>query len=293
MKIGLIDIDSKIPNLALMKISAYFKAQGGKVELTSPLFAGQFHFVFASKIFNYTEKPILPEKAILGGSGYSLKTCLDNNIEYLMPDYSLYNCNYAIGFTSRGCNRKCQFCIVPEKEGKWHKVGDIYQFWNGQKKLKLLDNSLNTDEDFFIEIVKQFRKEQIEVDFSQGLDIRYLTDKQANYLKQVKLWKRIHFAWDLMGTERAVKRGIKVLTKYKLNWQSTFYVLIGFNTTPEEDLYRVEILRELKVDPFVMPYDKFNRYQMDFSRWVNRKEIFKSVKWEDYKLDIKRRNDEG
>ena len=286
MKVGLIDIDSKIPNLALMKLSAYFKARGDKVELTSPLFADQFDEIFASKIFNYTEKPILPEKAILGGSGYSLKTCLDNDVEFLMPDYSLYNCDYAMGFTSRGCNRKCPFCIVPEKEGKWHEVGGIYQFWNGQKRLKLLDSSLNANENFFIEIVKQFIKEQVEVDFSQGLDIRYLTDRQVFYLKQVKLWGYVHFAWDLMKTEKAVKRGIKILTKYKLNWRSTFYVLIGFDTSRGEDLYRVNTLRGLNVESFAMPYDKHNRYQMDFSRWVNRKEIFKTVSWEDYRSNL-------
>jgi len=292
MKIGLIDIDSKIPNLALMKLSTYFKAQGGKVELTSPLFADQFDEVFASKIFNYTEKPVLPEKAILGGSGYSLKTCLDNDVEYLMPDYSLYNCDYAMGFTSRGCNRKCPFCIVPEKEGKWHDVGDIYHFWNGQDRLKLLDNSLNTDEDFFIEIAKQFINEQIEVDFSQGLDIRYLTDKQTFYLKQVKIWGYTHFAWDFMKTEKAVRHGIKILTKYKMNWKSTFYVLIGFNTSQEEDLYRVNTLRDLKVQSFAMPYDKHDRYQKDFARWVNHKAIFNTINWKDYKYNFEGENHE-
>lgn len=288
MKIGLIDVDSKIPNLALMKLSAYLKAQGHMVELTSPLFAEDFDEIFASKIFDYTIKPILPEKTILGGSGYSLETCLDNDIEYLMPDYSLYNCDYAIGFTSRGCNRKCSFCIVPEKEGKWCDAGDIYQFWNGQERLKLLDNSLNTNEDFFIEILSQVINEQIEIDLSQGLDIRYLTDKQARYLKQVKLWKPIHFAWDFMETERAVRQGIKILTKYKLNWQSTFYVLIGFNTTKEEDLYRVNVLRGLNVESFAMPYDKYDQYQKAFTRWVNHKAIFKTVSWGDYKYNIKK-----
>jgi len=287
MKIGLIDIDSKIPNLALMKISAYFKTQGNQIKMTSPLFADQFDEIFASKIFNYTEKPILPDRTIVGGSGYSLDAKLDEDMENLMPDYSLYNCDYAMGFTSRGCNRNCPFCIVPEKEGKWQAVCDIYQFWNGQNHLKLLDNSLNTDENFFIAIVSQMIKEKIEIDFSQGLDIRYLTDKQAFYLKQVKLWKRIHFAWDLMGTEKAVRRGVKILTKYKLNWQSTFYVLIGFNTTPEEDLYRIETLRNLKVNSFVMPFDKFDRYQKNFARWVNRKAIFENVKWQDYNRSIK------
>lgn len=282
MKIGLIDVDSKIPNLALMKISAYFKNQGDQVELTSSLFADQFDELFASKIFNYTEKPILTNKAIIGGSGYSLKIELDEDMENLMPDYSLYDCDYAMGFTSRGCNRNCPFCIVPKKEGKWRSVCDIYQFWNGQNHIKLLDNSLNTDEDHFEMILNQLIENKIKTSFDQGLDIRYLTEKQAWLLMKVRLWKRIHFAWDLMISEPFVRHGISNLYHHKLRRKSMFYVLIGFNTTQEEDLYRVEELRGLGVDPFVMPYDKYNRYQKDFARWVNMKAIFKSVEWKNY-----------
>ncbi len=283
MKIGLIDIDSKIPNLALMKLSTYFKNQGHEVELTSPLFAGEYDETFASKVFTYSEMPILPDNTIVGGSGYSLDSWLDEDTEVLMPDYSLYDRNYAIGFTTRGCNRKCPFCIVPAKEGKFHIVGDIHNFWSDQEKLMLLDNSLNTDENHFLMICNQIEKEKIYVDFSQGLDIRYLTDTQAKALKKLKLWKQIHFAWDLIETEPFVRQGILILSNHKLISKSMFYVLVGFNTTPEEDLYRVELLRDFKIDPFIMPYDKFDEYQKNFARWVNHKAIFKSVEWKNYR----------
>lgn len=285
MKIGLIDIDSKMPNLALMKLSAYFKNLGHEVELTSPLFADGYDEAFASKIFTYSEMPILPDTAIVGGSGYSLDSWLDEDIEAMMPDYSLYNCDYAIGFTTRGCNRECPFCIVPKKEGNFHIVGDIYGFWQGQKRLMLLDNSLNTDEDHFLMICGQIEKEKISVDFNQGLDIRHLTDIQAEALSELKLWGQtpLRFAWDLMENEPFVRHGIHILYHHKLLSKTMFYVLIGFNTTEEEDLYRIETLRGLKTEPFVMPYDKFNKYQKSLTRWVNHKAIFKSVKWEDYK----------
>jgi len=283
MKVGLIDLDSKMPNLALMKISRYFKSLNYKVELTSPLFAKDYDELFASKIFTYSEMPMLPESTIIGGSGYSLDSRLDESIENLMPDYSLYGCDYAIGFTTRGCNRKCPFCIVPKKEGKFHVVGDIYDFWQGQKKLMLLDNSLNTDEDHFLKIYDQVKKEKVSINFNQGLDIRYLTDIQAKALTELKLWKQIHFAWDLMESEPLVRHGISILYHHNLISKSMFYVLIGFNTTKEEDLYRVEELRGLGIDPFVMPYDKFDEYQKAFARWVNMKSVFKSVSWKDYK----------
>ena len=286
MKVGLIDIDSKIPNLALMKLSAYHKQLGHQVEFTSPLFANQngYDLLIASKIFDYTSMPILPKGTQIGGSGYDLKKKLIDPVEHIYPDYELYNCDFAIGYTSRGCNRRCPFCIVPKKEGKFKVVcDDIREFWRGQGRLMLLDNSINTDDEHFYRILLYLINHRIKVDFNQGLDIRYLTNRQAFYLTEVSLWKQIHFAWDLMSSEKAVRRGVDILGQYKLKHKSMFYVLIGFNTTPEEDLYRVEVLRGLDIDPFVMPFDKFNPYQRDFARWVNHKAIFRSVKWDDYK----------
>ncbi len=283
MKVGLIDIDSKIPNLALMKLSAWAKSKGHEVELTSPLFANQYDEIWASKVFDFTEMPNLPKDAVVGGSGISLGTHLPFEDAEFMPDYELYDCKYAMGFTSRGCDRECPWCIVPRKEGKWYPIADIYDFWSNQEKVKLLDSSINTNENHFLMICDQIERNNIHVDFSQGLDIRYLTDTQAMVLSNLKLWKQIHFAWDLIQLEKHVREGIKILDRYKLIHKSMFYVLIGFNSSPEEDLYRVETLRGLGVDPFVMPYDKFKKYQRSFARWVNHKAIFKSVKWEDYK----------
>lgn len=282
MKIGLIDIDSKIPNLALMKLSAYMKKQGNRVELTSPLFAENYDRIYASKIFDFSEMPNLPDNTIIGGSGYDLKISLPPSFDNIYPDYDLYKCKYAIGFTSRGCNRKCPWCVVPEMEGNWYAVTDIYKFWDNQDRIMLLDNSLNTNNDHFEKILNQLIEEKVKVDFNQGLDIRYLDDKQANLLSKVKLWKQIHFAWDFREIEWAVRRGISTLIRYGLKNKVMFYVLIGFNSTQEDDLYRIDILQGLGIDPFVMPYDKFDKYQRRFARWVNHKAIFKSVKWKDY-----------
>lgn len=283
MKIGLIDIDSKIPNLALMKISAWHKTQGDEVKFYDPLLDKPDR-VYASKVFNFTpDYQYWPDCEIVkGGSGYDLKTELPPEVESLYPDYSLYNCDYAIGFTTRGCIRNCQFCIVPRKEGKIRAVGDIYNFWHGQKRLMLLDNNLTALPDHMEKVCKQLIKEKIQTDFNQGLDIRLITDDMAQLLAKVRLWKQIHFAFDDVRLERQVREGISILTKHMPASRLMFYVLIGFNSTPEEDLYRVETLRGLGVDPFVMPYDKRDPYQRHFARWCNRKEIFKTVAWKDY-----------
>jgi hypothetical protein len=100
--------------------------------------------------------------------------------------------------------------------------------------------------------------------FQQGIDIRILNDKQCEALKTIKIHKQIHFAWDNPKEDVTLK--IELLKKYIKPYKLMCYVLIGYWSTPEEDLYRVETLRSLKIDPSVMPYDKFDRYQKNFAR---------------------------
>jgi len=271
-----------------MKISAYYKSKGNKVKFYESLLDNP-DVIYASKIFNFTQDyQDYPSNIPIykGGTAYNIQEKLLPEIETIYPDYSLYNCDYAMGFTTRGCIRKCSFCLVPNKEGNIHVVGDLYNFWHGQEYVKLLDNNLTALPKQFEIICKQLIKENIKTDFSQGLDIRLVTPEIAQILSRVKLWKQIHFAFDNINDERKVMDGINVLVnngikKYKL----MFFVLIGFNSTQEEDLYRIELLRSLKVDPFVMPFDKNDKYQKSFARWVNHKAIFKTVSWKDYKYN--------
>ena len=281
MKIGLIDIDSKIPNLALMKISAWHKTQGDSVEFYMPLW--NYDKVYASKVFNFSDTPELPEGAVTGGTGFSLTSTLPDEIEAIYPDYSLYRCDYAMGFITRGCVRKCSFCVVPQKEGKINRVAEISQFWRGQDRIKLFDNNLTAHPDC-LSILKELRLTQAKIDFSQGLDLRLITPKIAQELSMIRLWKQVHFAWDDIRLEKKIFNGLTILTengvkKYKI----MVYVLIGFDSTHEENYHRVMRLKEYGVDPFVMPYDRSDDYQADFARWVNHKAIFKTVTWEEYR----------
>ena len=94
----------------------------------------------------------------------------------------------------------------------------------------------------------------------------------------------LHCAWD--NPKEDLRGKIKELCKYVKPYKITVYVLIGYWSTPEEDLWRVEELRKLKVNPFVMPFNKKDKYQRAFVRWVNHKAIFKSVEWENYKKKV-------
>lgn len=283
MRIGLIDIDSKIPNLALMKLSAWHKAQGDLVEFHMPLW--KYDKIYASKIFNFTDSPELPENCIKGGSGFDLTSKLPNEIENIYPDYSLYRCEFAIGFLTRGCSRKCDFCIVPKKEGNIKRSSDISSFWKDQSHIMLLDNNLTAHPDC-IDILKDLQKTKAKINISQGLDLRLMTPEIAQELVKLKRWKnaRIHFAWDDVRLEKSILKGLDIVLQTGIHPDRlSVYILIGYNSTPEEDLYRVEILREKGVNSYIMPFDKSNIYQKRFTRWGNHKAIFKSVKWADYK----------
>ena len=117
MKIGLIDVDGKMPNLALMKLSAWHKERGDDVDLTMPVLAAGYDKVYMSKVFTWSDMPCLPDNAEVGGTGCDLHKTLPDEIEHLCPDYLLYKMDYSMGFLTRGCIRKCEFCFVPEKEG--------------------------------------------------------------------------------------------------------------------------------------------------------------------------------
>jgi len=291
VKVAIYDVDSKIPNLALMKISAWHKQQGDEVEHYMPLLRDEYDRIYASKIFNFSDDSMLSdERMIIGGTGWDMKKTLPDEIENMVPDYSIYNYPHNIGFTMRGCRLKCSFCVVPEKEGKPYGVSTIEEIWTQResKHIVLLDN------DFFgnpawNDRIEEIRELGLQVNFSQGLNIRNIKAEQAAAVASVKFSnmsgkkKQVHFAWDDPRHEKLIHKGIKTCIEAGLKpYQMAFYVLIGYHSTPEEDMHRVEVLRSYGCDPFVMPYNKEDPYQAKFTRWVNHKAIFKTVKWEDY-----------
>ena len=294
-KIGIYDVDSRIPNLALMKISAYHKALGDEVEMYSPLFADSYSKVYASKIFDFSDGSFInPDRMIVGGTGWNLKTKLPDEIENLTPDYTLYNYSHSIGFTMRGCRLRCGFCLVPEKEGKPKRNNTIPEIWTQRDSdfVMLIDNDFFGNPEWSARI-DELRELNLKVNFSQGLNIRNLKPDQAEALASVNFrnthntGKQVYFAWDDPRHEKLIHKGIKLCLDHGIKaYQMAFYVLIGYHSTEAEDMHRINVLRGYGCDPYVMPYDKLDPYQKRFTRWVNHKAIFNSVDWDDYKTGI-------
>lgn len=295
MKIGIYDVDSKIPNLALMKISTYHKKKGDKVEWYSPLFIDSYDKIYASKIFDFSDGFLInPERMIVGGTGWNLYTTLPTEIERLIPDYTLYDCPHSIGFTMRGCRLRCSFCLVPEKEGKPKPNNTIDEIWTQRDSdfVMLLDNDFFGNPEW-PERIAELQDFGLKVNFSQGLNIRNLRIEQAKALASVNFrnahntGKQVYFAWDDPRHEKLIHKGIKRCLDAGIKaYQMAFYVLIGYHSTEKEDLHRVNVLRDYGCDPYVMPYNKSDPYQKRFTRWVNHKAIFNSVDWSDYVVGI-------
>lgn len=288
MKIGLIDVDGHrnkktgitFPNIALMKVSNYYKQLGHEVEHAD---FGYYDKLYISKLFNFTpeiDKPLITSNEIhKGGTGYDIKKRLPLDIEVCDPDYSVYpDCDFSVQFFSRGCIRNCSFCVVREKEGYIMPQKPMNLNPNG-KHIEILDNNFFANPEWKSSIDYLLEKKQ-PVNM-HGVDVRIMNEEQAFWLNKLKHLKQIHIAWDFPKIDLVPQ--ITEMTKYVKPYKIMCYVLIGFNSTPEQDLYRVEKLRELKIDPFVMPFNKSDPYQKKFARWVNHKAIFKTVKWSEYR----------
>ena len=287
MNIGLVDIDGhNFPNLPLMKISAHHKQRGDSVEWAIGF--EHYDIVYMSKIFTFTpddDTMYQADEIIKGGTGYRLDNKLPNEIEHIYPDYTIYpQYNEAYGFLTRGCPRNCEFCIVTQKEGCQSKqVADLSEFWRNQKTVKLLDPNLLACKDRE-KLLQQLIDSKAYIDFTQGLDIRFVDKGIALMLNDMRV-KMIHFAWDNADedlTASFVKfKQQTVLDERRLRC----YVLTNFDSTHEQDLYRLYKLREIGYDPYVMIYDKGNapRPARLLQRWVNNKIIWRRCeRFEDY-----------
>jgi hypothetical protein len=306
MKIGLIDIDShRYPNLALMKLSAYHKAQGDQVEWYTPF--ERYNLVYKSKVF--TDSPdyneyINADKVVQGGTGYAINGAggetyrkeqdppLPDEVEHIYPDYSIYGItDTAYGFLTRGCPRGCAFCIVGKKEGLCsRKVADLTEFWRGQRNIVLNDPNILACKEWK-DLLGQLEESRAKIDFNQGLDARMLTEEKCEAIARLRI-SEIHFAWDMYEDKDKVLPKLKMFADIaspnihkKQVHNAIVYVLVNHTSTFDQDLERIYTLRDMGYWAYVMIYDKANcdRKYIDLQRWCNNRFIFaKCPRFEDY-----------
>jgi len=292
MNIGLIDVDghnkktrwgSAFPNLALMKIAAYHKQRGDQVEWAQPMF-GDYDIIYAAKVFTFTpdfERNLYNAKEfILGGTGYDIHKDLPQEIDTMIPDYSIYPwiaTNEAYGFLTRGCPNKCKWCIVPQKEGMVRPYMDVTDIAvNGRNRLILMDNNILASE-YGIDQIRKIIDLGIRVDFNQAMDARRVTEEVAQLLAKVKWYPYPRFGCDTKAQIKYCDQAIEWLRKYGYNGPVFLYTMIDDDF--EESVSRVSYYRDRLVNgentyPHVQPYLDFNnpkyrpfKWQQDMARW--------------------------
>jgi hypothetical protein len=295
MNIGLVQADGKLPNLALMQICAFHEMRGDKVSWwQGPLFNEQYHKIYVSKIFSFSSLPAsIPTNAIIGGTGIDFYNRLPDEMQVCAPSYSLYpGCRYHVGFSMKGCRFACKFCCVPKKEGRPKENSGIDGLLlnpRGGDKLMLLDNDFFGGPNWKINL-ERIIELRLKVCFVQGLNIRIITGDQAellarcNYMNSKFNKRYLTFAWDRFQDRRLIEKGLQICKEAGiLAARMQFFVLIGFDTSQEEDYERVMTLKEWGCMPFVMPYNRDDPYQKAFARWVNHRAVFNSCRWEEYR----------
>ncbi len=293
-RIALIDVDSKMPNLALMKIARYHRQQGHQVEHWNGL--EHYQIAYKSKVFTFTEDEgqiIYADQIIKGGTGYDLTTTLPQEIDRLQPDYTIYPAwdrHTAIGFLTRGCPNKCKWCVVPAKEGGIKPYMDIQDICiEGRNKAVLMDNNILAS-DYGLDQIQKIAELGIKVDFNQALDARLVTPEIAQLLAKVKWIKRIRFGCDTPKQIQECERAIELIDSYGYKGEYFFYCILleDFN----ESFNRVNHWKQKangRYLPYAQPYRDFNnqrqhipQWQLDLARWTDRKALFRKIEFLDF-----------
>lgn len=312
MNIGIVDADlldngTRHPNLALMKISGYYKGVGHDVELiTKYENISNYDKVYISKVFTFTEIPewvlSLPNIEI-GGTGFFEDggKSLPDEIEHHMPDYKLYEnyiegqikqgkskkrfsdyLNYSIGFASRGCFRKCEFCVNKKYE-KAIKHSPINEFVNPERPYIYLwdDNFLAYSG--WEKVLDELEAIGKPFQFRQGLDIRLMTDKIAKRLANTRYKGDFMFAFDHIEDRELIEKKLSLWKRYSTK-TTKLYVLCAYESQDEADIIRtferIKILMKYGCLPYIMRYEDYKNSELktfytQIARWCNQPQFFK------------------
>lgn len=308
MNVRITQIDGSLPNLALMRLSHWHKAQGDAVfftrEAERDLFEPEYGRVYASAIFGFSGEKLKRllvnfPNAIIGGTGSGSQQTVEQLIgDYDQLDYADYeHFKASIGFTQRGCRLSCKFCVVPQKEGKPRSVKTIAEIWRGApfpKTLHLLDNDFFGNPDWRARIA-EIRSGGFRVCLSQGINVRMITPESAEALASIeyrdtKFRERVLYtAWDNLKDETVFFCGIDTLEAQGIPAKHVrAYMLIGYD--PAETWlrlwHRFNRMVERGIEPYPMVYDRSRKDLLCFQRWVITG-LYRVVEWKDYNRSTK------
>ena len=285
MIVRITQIDGKLPNLALMRLSSWHRSLGDEVHWVKGhakrLEEPNYDIVYASAIFETSQKAVRLfmqqwPSALIGGQGGDKALKVEDIVpsQFQTVDYSAYpDFTASIGYAMRGCRRKCGFCCVPKTEGAARSASAIGGLWRGPgfpKNIHLLDN------DFFgnpmwRSVVRELVDGDFKVCINQGINIRDvqdpkiggLDDEQAEALAALQYKDdsfarpRLYSAWDMLGDEEVFFRGVDRLERYGIPPQHVMaYMLVGYNKreTWADIMHRYERMVDRGVRPYPMVY---------------------------------------
>ena len=275
---------TRFPNLALMKISAYHKRNGDTVEWFNAL--SKYDKVYSSKVFTFTPKDhYLPPDAVLGGTGYGMFGELSSDIEWSKPDYTLYpDFKPALGFITRGCIRQCPWCIVPKKEGVIRHDRHPVIILGRRRSAIFMDNNVLASE-WALYYLQEIISTGATVDFNQGLDARIVSSAYAELLAKIRWIRYVRFSCDTPDMRERVAEAVGRIRGHGCKAEMFCYVLVN---DVQDALETCEFLRGINVTPFAQAFrdysgnDNRTQEQINFCRWVNRRKLFYSTRFEDY-----------
>lgn len=297
MKVLLVDADSTIPNIPLMKLSAWYKANGNCVELVranlpyfpnrkkKPFVVKSADKTYCSVVFEGNKDFIIGQDIIFGGTGVDLITVLPDFVEKCDPDYSIYPDNdISYGFITRGCIRNCSFCKVPKKEGYIHKVANIDDIVR-HKKVKFLDNNILSfphHKDILAELVSK----RIRCQFNQGLDIRLIDNENAILLSKLNYLGEYIFAFDNWKYKRIIEQKMLFLS-WRKPFQIKFFVYLHPDMPLSETIKRIIWLKENQCLPYIMRdvscwSNKQSDFFVDIAAYCNQVHLFKKMEFEEF-----------
>lgn len=327
-RIGIIDCDllsksnHRFPNLACMKISAYCKSKGAETHLIKSWddsYIDECDKLFVSKVFTDTEisdSILNRDNVVKGGTGFYFDKAkpLPDEIEHIMPDYTLYYdyikqfkyskklrkqfeyyIDYSIGFTTRGCFRKCEFCVNKKYDHSFIH-SNLKEFYDPSKKyICLLDDNVLSNPNWK-SIISELQSTNKPFQFKQGLDERLLTEEKCEMLFNSKYHGDYIFAFDNIEDYDLIEQKLKLIRRYTDSECIKFYVLVGYKSTGLQDIKdmfrRIELLFRYGCYPYIMRYQsqidkpfmksKYKGLYINVARWCNQVNIVKRLSFKQF-----------